>query len=177
MTRVPKSLNAKLAKVRIFLCDVDGVLTDGNVTIGGGKEYKSFFIRDGLGLLFLRRNGIKVGWISARPSPVTQQRAAELKIDFLHQEDVSKVQAVENLLKTAGFTWEEASYMGDDIVDLGVIKRAGVGIAVANAIQEAKAIADYVTKAPGGQGAVREVVEMILAAQNKWKPLVETFSA
>jgi 3-deoxy-D-manno-octulosonate 8-phosphate phosphatase (KDO 8-P phosphatase) len=175
MTRIPKTLAAKLAKVKIFLCDVDGVLTDGTVTIGGGNEYKRFFIQDGLGILFLKRNGIKVGWVSARPSQVTQQRAAELKIDYLHQEDVLKVKAVDNLLKKAGFSWEEASYMGDDIVDIGVIQRAGVGIAVANAIQEAKDMADYVTRAPGGQGAVREVARMILDAQNKWKPLVEHY--
>src|SRR5512143_1803320 len=93
-----KSLTAKLAGVKLFLCDVDGVLTDGTVLIGDGKEYKAFHIPDGLGMLLLMRNGIKVGWISNRPSPVTQQRAAELKIDFLYQEDASKVQAAENLL-------------------------------------------------------------------------------
>jgi 3-deoxy-D-manno-octulosonate 8-phosphate phosphatase (KDO 8-P phosphatase) len=176
MTRISKSLTARLAKIKIFLCDVDGVLTDGIVTIGGDSEYKRFFIQDGLGMLFLKRNGIKVGWVSARPSAVTQKRAAELKIDYLHQEDVLKVQAVQNLLDKAGFTWEEASYMGDDIVDIGVIKRVGVGVAVANAIEEAKAVARYVTQAPGGQGAVREVARMILVAQNKWQPLVEHFT-
>src|SRR5512138_1718595 len=93
-----KALATRLARVKLFLCDVDGVLTDGTVLIGDGKEYKFFNIQDGLGMLLLKRNGIKVGWISNRPSPVTQARAAELKIDFLFQEDASKVEAAENLL-------------------------------------------------------------------------------
>jgi hypothetical protein len=81
------ALLTKLRKIKLFLCDVDGVLTNGTVLLGDGKEYKSFNIQDGLGLLLLKRNGIKVGWVSNRPSPVTQQRAEELKIDFLHQEN------------------------------------------------------------------------------------------
>src|SRR5436305_8089132 len=92
------SLQAKLKKVKLFLCDVDGVLTDGTVLFGDGKEYKAFNIQDGLGLLLLKRNGIKVGWISSRPSLVTQQRAEELKIDFLSQEKGSKVATVEAML-------------------------------------------------------------------------------
>src|SRR5512143_1803488 len=86
-----KSLTAKLAGVKLFLCDVDGVLTDGTVLIGDGKEYKAFHIPDGLGMLLLMRNGIKVGWISNRPSPVTQQRAAELKFEFLQQPATTKL--------------------------------------------------------------------------------------
>src|SRR5258705_737374 len=90
----PPALRAKLRKITLFLCDVDGVLTDGTVLLGDGKEYKSFNLQDGLGLLLLKRNGIKVGWASNRPSQVTQQRAEELRIDFLHQENGSKVAAV-----------------------------------------------------------------------------------
>src|SRR4051794_35874785 len=92
------ALRAKLRKIKLFLCDVDGVLTNGTVLLGDGKEYKSFNIQDGLGLLLLKRNGIKVGWVSNRPSQVTQQRAEELRIDFLHQENGSKVVAVEAIL-------------------------------------------------------------------------------
>src|SRR5512146_2721755 len=103
--RFKKSLLTKLSRVKLFLCDVDGVLTNGTVTMGDGKEYKTFNIQDGLGLLLLKRNGIKVGWISNRPSMVTQQRAQELKIDFLFQEDLPKVQAAEKLLAEAGFAW------------------------------------------------------------------------
>lgn len=175
--RIPAKLLKRLAGVRLFLCDVDGVLTNGTVLLGDGKEFKAFNIQDGLGMVMLRRNGIPVGWISNRPSPATQQRAAELKIDFLHQEDVSKVEAVEGILAKTRLGWAEVCYMGDDVVDMGVLKRAGAGIAVANAIEEVKALAHYVTKAEGGRGAVREVAQMILAAQGKWRPMLEKFRA
>jgi 3-deoxy-D-manno-octulosonate 8-phosphate phosphatase (KDO 8-P phosphatase) len=156
----------------LFLCDVDGVLTDGSVFIGGEEEIKQFNIQDGLGLVKLRREGFKVGWVSSRPSTATAQRARELKIDFLRQEKGSKVRVVEGLLARTGFRWEEVCYMGDDIVDLGVLERAGVAVAVANGVAEARAAADYVTRAGGGHGAVREVAELILKAQNKWRRIV-----
>lgn len=174
---IPKALARKLARVKIFLCDVDGVLTNATVFIGDGREFKEFHIRDGLGLRLLQRSGIKVGWISNRPSTATQQRADELKIDFLYQAKGSKVDAVEAILKQAGFDWDDVCYMGDDVVDLGALKRAGVAIGVPSAIEEVKALADYVTRAEGGHGAVREAVGLILKAQNKWQRLVSEYSA
>lgn len=165
-------LTARLAKTRIFLCDVDGVLTDGSVFMGASDEVKQFNIQDGLGLVLLRQEGIKVGWISSRPSKATSLRAQDLKIDFLWQRKGSKVDAVEQLLAQEGLTWDAVCYVGDDIVDLGVLKRAGVAVAVANAVTEAKAAADYVTRARGGHGAVREVVELILKAQKKWARII-----
>ena len=171
------SLNRKLARVKLFLCDVDGVLTDASVWIGAENEIKRFNIQDGLGMLLLQVEGIKVGWISNRPSPATTLRAQELKIDFLHQQKGKKVDAIEGILGLTGSTWSEVCYMGDDIVDLAALKRAGVAVAVPNANEEARAMADYVTKAPGGCGAVREVVELILKAQHKWSKLIEEYSA
>jgi 3-deoxy-D-manno-octulosonate 8-phosphate phosphatase (KDO 8-P phosphatase) len=158
--------------VKILLCDVDGVLTNGTVSIGDGREFKQFHIRDGLGLRLLQREGVKVGWVSNRPSTATQQRADELKIDFLYQDKGNKVEACETILMRAGLTWMDACYIGDDVVDLGALKRAGVAVAVANAIHEAKALADHVTETPGGYGAVREVVELILKAQGRWQRLL-----
>ena len=143
----------------------------------GNEEVKQFNIQDGLGLVTLRRQGLKVGWISSRPSPATTRRAKELKIDFLRQEKGSKVSVVESLLAQTGFRWEEVCYVGDDIVDLGVLKRAGVAVAVANGVAEARAAADYVTRAGGGHGAVREVVELILKAQDKWARIVAEYAA
>jgi 3-deoxy-D-manno-octulosonate 8-phosphate phosphatase (KDO 8-P phosphatase) len=171
------TLDAALKRVRLLLCDVDGVLTDGSVFIGGVEEIKRFNIRDGLGLVTLRRLGLKVGWISNRPSPATAKRAREHKIDFLRQEKGSKVCVVESLLAQTGFRWDEVCYVGDDIVDLGVLKRAGVAVAVANGVAEARAAADYVTRAAGGHGAVREVVELILKAQDKWSGIVVKYAA
>ncbi len=171
-TQVPKSLRARLAKIRLFLCDVDGILTDSSIFIGLNREFKRFHIRDGLGLIFLRDHGIKVGWVSNRPSLATTLRAKELRIDFLEQAKGNKVAAVEKILARTGFTWEQTCYMGDDVVDLGVLRRAGVAATVADAIDEAKAVSHYVTRADGGRGGVREVVELILKAQNHWEKLV-----
>lgn len=174
---IPKALAAKMTRVKLFLCDVDGVLTNATVFIGDGREFKEFHIRDGLGLRLLQRGGIKVGWISNRPSTATQQRADELKVDFLYQAQGSKVDAVEAILKRAGLDWDDVCYMGDDVVDLGALRRAGLAIGVPSAIDEVKDLADYVTIAEGGQGAVREVVGLILKAQNKWQRLVLEYSA
>jgi len=171
-SQLTPALNAKLAKVKVLLTDVDGILTDTAVYIGLPQEIKRFNIRDGLGLMMLREEGIKVGWVSNRPSTATTMRAEELKIDYLIQGKGSKVQKVETLLAQTGFKWDDICYMGDDVVDLGVLKRAGVAATVANAITEAKAAAHYVTQANGGDGGVREVVELILKAQNRWDRLV-----
>ncbi|HUE36059.1 MAG TPA: HAD hydrolase family protein [Candidatus Acidoferrum sp.] len=167
-------LHSRLANIRLFLCDVDGVLTDGSIYIGDRREVKRFSIHDGLGLVLLRRAGIKTGWVSSRPSPATTLRARELKIIFLVQQNdrLSKAGAIEKILKREKMDWDDVCYMGDDIVDLAPLAKAGVGVAVANAVGEARAAADYVTRAAGGCGAVREVVEMILKAQGKWDAMI-----
>jgi 3-deoxy-D-manno-octulosonate 8-phosphate phosphatase (KDO 8-P phosphatase) len=170
--KISDELNARLARIKLFLCDVDGILTDSSVFIGLDQEIKRFHIRDGLGLLILREQGTKVGWVSRRYSTATTRRAEELKIDFLEQVKGSKVTAVENLLAKTGFNWDEVCFMGDDVVDLGVLKRAGVAATVADAIDEAKAASHYVTQTIGGHGGVREVVELILKAQNRWQKVV-----
>ena len=170
-----RPFRSRLKRVKLLLCDVDGVLTDGSVFIGAaGGEFKAFNIQDGFGLVLFRRAGLKTGWISARPSAATTARARELKIDFLIQQKDhrGKVAAVEEILARVKLGWDEVCFVGDDIVDLGPLQRAGVGVAVANAVREAKAAAHYVTRATGGHGAVREVAEMILRAQGKWDAIV-----
>jgi 3-deoxy-D-manno-octulosonate 8-phosphate phosphatase (KDO 8-P phosphatase) len=174
--KISKPLTARLKRVKLFLCDVDGVLTDGAVWMGGGVEMKRFNIRDGLGLKFLQRHGIKVGWVSRRPSSATHQRAENLGIDFVSQKDGGKIDAVEDILRQTGFAWADICYVGDDVVDLGVMERAGFAVAVGDGVAEAKAAADYVTKAVGGNGAIREIVELILRAQDKWKLVVAEYS-
>jgi 3-deoxy-D-manno-octulosonate 8-phosphate phosphatase (KDO 8-P phosphatase) len=163
--------------VRLFLCDVDGVLTDGTVWMGNGVETKRFNIRDGLGLKMLQHHGIKVGWVSRRPSSATQQRAKDLGIDFLTQGDSGKVAAVESILRQTGLEWSAVCYVGDDVVDVGALKHAGLAVAVADGVVEAKAAAVYITKARGGHGAIREMVEMILKAQGKWAGVVAQYAA
>lgn len=176
MSKNRAALLKKLKAVKLFLCDVDGVLTDGTVYMGGGVETKRFHIRDGLGLKFLQRHGIKVGWVSRRPSSATQQRADDLKIDFLVQHNGGKIEGVEGILRQTGLKWADVAYVGDDVVDIGVLDRVGLAVAVGDGVTEAKAAADYVTKAHGGNGAIREIVEMILKAQNKWKLVVSEYA-
>ena len=175
-TKISSSLAKRLKGIKLFLCDVDGILTDASVFIGGNEEIKRFNIQDGLGLVLLRRAGIKVGCVSARPSGATRLRAEELKMDFIIQQKESKVAAIESILTQTGFTWAEVCYMGDDVVDLGALKRAGVAVCVPNGVDEAKAAAHYVTRKAGGYGAVREVVEMILKTQNKWKAILVQYA-
>jgi len=177
-SKIPRlsSLTARLRKIKLLLCDVDGVLTNATVFIGDGREFKEFHIQDGLGTRLLQQEGIQVGWVSARPSTATRQRAEELKIDYLHQENGSKVEAIDHLLKTARLAWDQVCYMGDDVVDLGALRRAGVAVAVANAIPEVKRLAHYVTHLEGGRGAMREVACLLLKAQGKWDQVVARFS-
>ncbi|MGV3772263.1 MAG: KdsC family phosphatase [Verrucomicrobiales bacterium] len=172
---ISADLAVRFQKVRLFLCDVDGILTDATVYMGTVDELKRFHIRDGLGLRLLQREGIQVGWVSNRPSFATTQRAMDLKVDFVYQADGNKVAEVEDILKKANLTWSDICYMGDDIVDLGVLSRAGLAVTVQDAIDEAKAIAHYITTRPGGHGAVRETVDLILKNQGKWEQLVKHF--
>jgi len=176
--KISVALRKRAANIKLFLCDVDGVLTDGSIFIGGEKEFKRFNIRDGLGLVLARRAGLKVGWVSARPSLATKLRADELKIDFLMQQgDVtSKTAAIEKLLASEKISWTETCFVGDDIIDLGPLTRAGLAVAVGDGVAEAKAAAHYVTKNSGGRGAVREAVELILRAQGKWTQFTEKYS-
>ncbi len=175
---ISSPLKIKAKRIKLFLCDVDGVLTDGSIFIGGEREFKRFNIRDGLGLVLARRAGLKVGWVSARPSLATKLRADELKIDFLVQQGdhTSKTAAIELLLAQERLNWSELCFVGDDIIDLGPLTRAGLAIAVGDGVPEAKAAAHYTTKAAGGRGAVREAIELILRVQDKWTPFVEKYS-
>ena len=170
-------LTPSLRRIRLFLCDVDGVLTEAQISMGGSAETKTFHIRDGLGLRLLQGEGIRVGWVSARPSDATTLRAEDLKVDFLHQSSGSKVAAIESIHAATGLTWAETLYMGDDVVDLGALKRAGVAAVPADAIAAARACAHYVCHLAGGRGAVREVVDLVLKAQDRWASIIERYSA
>jgi len=176
--KISAAIRQRAARIKLFLSDVDGVLTDGSIFIGGEREFKRFNIRDGLGLVLARRAGLKVGWVSARPSLATKLRADELKIDFLLQQgdNIGKTAAIEQLLARENLSWAETCFVGDDIIDLGPLTRAGLAVAVGDAVAEAKAAAHFTTKAAGGRGAVREAVELILRAQGKWSQFLEKYS-
>jgi 3-deoxy-D-manno-octulosonate 8-phosphate phosphatase (KDO 8-P phosphatase) len=170
-------LEARLRRVKLFLCDVDGILTDATVLIGGERELKVFNIRDGLGLRLLQKSGVKVGWISNRTSLASTARAEELKMDFLVQGSGSKVEAAEKIREQLGLAWHEISYAGDDVVDLKLLKKVGVAFAVSDGIEETKAIAHYVTAAGGGRGAVREMVDLLMKAQGTYQEMIRNYVA
>jgi len=158
-------------KIKCVAMDVDGVLTDGRIIIdSNGVETKNFDVQDGLGIVFLKKCGIKTAIISARESGVVAHRAEDLKIDKVYVGAHPKLSAYERMLEEFKVLDEEVCFIGDDLADLSVLRRCGVGVAVANAVLEVKQIADYVTVKKGGRGAVREVVELILQAQGRWSP-------
>jgi 3-deoxy-D-manno-octulosonate 8-phosphate phosphatase (KDO 8-P phosphatase) len=159
-------------RVKIFLCDVDGVLTDAGVFVGARTEFKRFNVQDGMGLRMLQACGIPVGWVSNRASPATTKRARELKVDYLWQKPTSKVDGVASILRKAKLDWTDACFMSDDMNDLAVLHQVGLPIAVANAVAEVKKVAHYSTRARGGDGAVREICDKVLSAQCKLNTIV-----
>lgn len=149
--------------------DCDGVLTDGRIILlPDGQEIKAFNAQDGHGLKLMPRAGIRTGVITGRKSGALEQRASEIGIEFLYQNSKDKLASFKELLAEHGFDPETVAFIGDDLPDLPVMNRVGFSIAVVNAVADLKAAAHYVTTAHGGNGAVREVVELILKAQGKW---------
>jgi len=166
---MPKSSdNLNWEAIELFAMDVDGVLTDGSLYVSSdGSEAKRFSIVDGLGLVMLREAGVKVAWISGRGSEATNRRAEELKIDYVIQGRKDKASALADLLKEMNLGPEQAVYMGDDTIDTEAIELAAIGVAVPEAQPEPLQAANYVTSRPGGNGAVREVCNHILAARSQ----------
>ncbi len=148
---------------KLLAMDVDGTLTDGGIYIdGGGSEYKRFDIQDGMGIVLFRKSGGKVALISGRFSAATERRARELNVDFLVNGCGEKLPILREIVAKAGALASEVSYVGDDVNDVECVKWAGLGVAVANAVPELTAVADYKTTRRGGDGAIREVVDYIL---------------
>ncbi|HVA93542.1 MAG TPA: HAD hydrolase family protein [Candidatus Dormibacteraeota bacterium] len=171
--KVAPSVTARAKKIRVLLMDVDGVLTDGRIWLlsrrdGTASEIKGFSAYDGAGLKMARNAGLRTGVITGRESTAVAQRARECEIEFVFQKRATKIDALEEILRTAGAGDAEVAYVGDDLPDLPVLRRAGLAIAVANAAPEVKRAAHFVTVRRGGDGAVREVIELILKAQGKW---------
>lgn len=167
-------LHAKLAKIRLLVCDVDGVLTDGRLTYSdGGESVKTFHARDGMGLRLLMENGIEVGIITARSGAAVAKRMSDLNIKHVAQGRGDKAAALEELLVQVGVPAEAVAYVGDDIIDIPAIRMAGLGIAVADAHRVVREEADAVTALGGGQGAVREICDAILEAQGGLAAAIE----
>jgi len=168
------------SKIRLLLMDVDGVLTDGKYyhfpgADGALVETKGFDSQDGIALQWLHRVGIAAGLISGRTSPATTERARQGKFKYVYQGHTEKIPMLQEILADAKLDASEVAYIGDDFTDVVVMRRVGLAIATANARPEIKPIAHYVTQAPGGQGAVREAVELLLKAQGRWDEILRHY--
>jgi 3-deoxy-D-manno-octulosonate 8-phosphate phosphatase (KDO 8-P phosphatase) len=171
-------LSERCAAIELLVLDVDGVLTDGRIVyLDDGTEEKRFHVRDGSGLKLWQHVGKQSAIITGRESSVVDVRAAELGIGHVIQGAAEKLPAYRELLATTGVRPEQVCYVGDDVPDLPLLRRCGLAVAVADACSDVLADAHYVTRALGGQGAVREVVELILRTQGHWQRLLERFRA
>jgi 3-deoxy-D-manno-octulosonate 8-phosphate phosphatase (KDO 8-P phosphatase) len=171
------SLKIKATSIRLLLFDVDGVLTDGVVIVHtDGSESKGFHIRDGAAMVWAQRAGLTVGLLSARSSGATAHRAAQLGIRLVVQGVTSKLEAYERILRDTGLTDEAVAYMGDDLLDLPVLARAGLSAAPADGASEVRAHVHWVSGYGGGRGAVRELIELVLRAQGRWDAVVREYT-
>lgn len=171
-----KDIQERLAKIRMVIFDVDGVLTDGKMHYTpDGEFFKSFHVRDGLGIRFLKRAGIGTAIISARNTPTTNRRAQDIEIAHVIQGATDKREGLAKLCEQAGVMPEECAYIGDDVIDLPAITRVGVSFAVNNAHPEVLARADIITHNVGGDGAVREVCDAVLRATGGYNTILESY--
>jgi len=174
---------ARARKIKLFLMDVDGTLTDGGVCListttadGSGTaavtEMKVFNAQDGQGLSLAHTMGIQTGFITGRSSPAVAKRAEELKVTFVYLGQAKKTEAFEECIRKAGVTEEEVAYMGDDLPDIPLARRAGLAVCVADGVPELKAVCHFTTTRLAGRGTAREVIELILKAQGRWEEAV-----
>ena len=169
-------MEERLKKIRLLLLDVDGVMTDGRIIFdSNGVESKFFNVKDGHGIKMLQRAGIEVGIISGRESKVVANRATELGIERVFQKATDKLSPYLKILADTGLVDGEVAFIGDDLIDIPVLKRVGFAAAPADAVAEVLPFAHFVTRNPGGFGAVREISDMLLRAQGKWDELTARY--
>lgn len=168
--------NPALQRICLLALDVDGVLTDGSINMGAqGELFKSFYAQDGLGISVALRNGLQIAIITGRKSEIIHRRAQELGIQMVQEGVKDKYLALEQLQNQLGLSRGQVAYMGDDLNDLPAFRAAGVTFAPADAVEEVREAASFVTEAAGGRGAVREAIAMILRSQNKWQQIVNAY--
>ncbi len=180
MAGVPKispALKNRAAQIKLLLMDVDGTMTDGSVTLlsqtdGTALEIKTFDAHDGQGLTLAQTAGLRTGCITGRESAALLRRAHEMKMEFIYMQQPVKTPAYEEILRKAGVSDSAVAYIGDDLPDIPLMRRAGLAIAVGNAVPEVKETAHYITKALAGHGAVREAVELVLKSKGIWEAMI-----
>lgn len=169
-------LDARCQTIELILSDVDGVLTDGGLIFDNqGIETKRFHVRDGMAIKLWQQAGFEFGFVTSRTSHIVKVRAAELGVEIVRQGFSQKLPIVNEIAEANGLMLTQVAYIGDDLSDLSVINAVGLGVAVADAAGEVASAAHHTTKTPGGSGAVREVVEMILKSQKRWEDLIRKY--
>ena len=169
-------MSRRAKAIKMLVLDVDGVMTDGRLFYGpGGQEFTVFHILDGHGIKMAIRSGLLLAIITGRESEAVAQRARELGILEIHQKAVDKLSVFQGLLARSDLRASQVACMGDDLLDLPLLRRAGLAISVPDAVDEVRAAAHYVTRRPGGQGAVREAIELLLKAQAHWPAVLERY--
>lgn len=177
MSSDPTEIERRASRVKLLLMDCDGVLTDGRLWLTeDGGEQKTFNTHDGLGLSLLHRAGLKSGIISGRNAAAVQRRANELGVEFVRQGHLDKVAAFKEILEQANVEEGQVAYIGDDLPDIPLMRRVELAVAVSDATAECRSTAHHVTRARGGRGAVREVVELILKSQGRWADLIDPYA-
>jgi 3-deoxy-D-manno-octulosonate 8-phosphate phosphatase (KDO 8-P phosphatase) len=170
------SSSAEQPTIKAVILDVDGVLTDGRIGYAGdGQEIKFFDVKDGHAIKLLRRAGLKVGLLSGRASKANSKRAQELELDFVYQGEKDKGEALERLLREQQLQAEDCLYMGDDVVDMPVMKKVAISVATGDAVDEVKELALWTTESFGGCGAVREMAVRLLKQQNQWDQVMSRY--
>jgi 3-deoxy-D-manno-octulosonate 8-phosphate phosphatase (KDO 8-P phosphatase) len=171
------TLLERARRTSLLMMDVDGVLTDGRIIQDShGHELKAFDVKDGHGIVMAHRAKLRTALISGRESETVTHRAEELGIELVFQKIWNKLEVYEKILVDTGLTDDKVAYIGDDLVDIPLLRRVGLAVAVADAVDEVKAASHLITQRPGGQGAVREVIEIILRAQGHWDALIERYT-
>jgi YrbI family 3-deoxy-D-manno-octulosonate 8-phosphate phosphatase len=166
-----------LEPIRLLLSDVDGILTTGALTFdNNGLESKTFHVRDGMGIKLWQKSGRSFGVITARSSRIVDHRMQELGVKLVQQGSQDKIADAQEILTDMNLTFENVGYIGDDLTDLGLLKRCGFSATVADGVPEVKQAVDYVTTASGGTGAIRELIEMILKSQNQWQQTIQSYT-
>ena len=176
--KIPIKLARRAKQIQVLLMDVDGTLTDGSVTLlsqadGSALEVKTFDAHDGQGLTLAVTAGLRTGVITGRSSAALRRRCKELDIEFVYERQGHKIAAYEDVLRKTGVNESEVAFLGDDLPDLTIMRRVGLAVAVGNATVDVRRVAHYTTKAAGGKGAARELVEIILKSKGIWKEMVE----
>jgi 3-deoxy-D-manno-octulosonate 8-phosphate phosphatase (KDO 8-P phosphatase) len=177
-SRISPALKRRATRIELLLMDVDGTMTDGSVTLlsqtdGTALEIKTFDAHDGQGLTLAHTAGLRTGCITGRESAALMRRAQEMKMEFIYMKQPLKMPAYEEIIQKAGVSRSAVAYIGDDLPDIPLMRRAGLAIAVGDAVPEVKQVAHYTTKAPAGSGAVREAVELVLRSKGVWETMID----